>query len=204
MIYFTGTYPLFHSTLYSNDVFKNTFIAKSSPQTYYDVEYNLDLLLRYEELLSVTYAELNFSAEYDNNLNRLKLLNDKINSLKKSILEKTLETQNIIITNCFCNEFDLIKNLNDIKEFQENLYNFKSVLINSENYDFYNTFYCEMMSKLEEKRELINQYGDITYNENITYELANINNNIYGYKLALTFFEKIKLLLHEKLRVKDL
>ena len=33
MIYFTGTYPLYHSTLYSNDIFKNTFIAKSSSKT---------------------------------------------------------------------------------------------------------------------------------------------------------------------------
>ena len=28
MTYFTGTYPLYHSTLYSNDIFKNTFIKE--------------------------------------------------------------------------------------------------------------------------------------------------------------------------------
>ena len=45
MIYFTGSYPLYHSTLYSNDVFKNTFIAKSSARTYAQIEKNFDLII---------------------------------------------------------------------------------------------------------------------------------------------------------------
>ena len=50
MIYFTGTYPLYHSTLYSNDIFKNTFIAKSSSKTYYEICKNFDLIMEYEVL----------------------------------------------------------------------------------------------------------------------------------------------------------
>ena len=58
MIYFTGSYPLFHSTLFSNNVFKNTFIAKTSEEVYNIIEYNFDLLIYYEELLSIAYSEL--------------------------------------------------------------------------------------------------------------------------------------------------
>ena len=52
MIYFTGSYPLYHSTLYSNDIFKNTFIAKSNVKAYNQIEKNFDLIYEYEELLS--------------------------------------------------------------------------------------------------------------------------------------------------------
>lgn len=49
MAYFTGTYPLYHSTLYSNDIFKNTFIMKSNEETYNQISYNLDLLVKLQE-----------------------------------------------------------------------------------------------------------------------------------------------------------
>ena len=40
--YFTGTYPLYHSTLYGDDIFKNTFITLSDNTTFYKVKNNLD------------------------------------------------------------------------------------------------------------------------------------------------------------------
>ena len=52
LTYFTGTYPLFHSVLNSNDVFKNTFIAISNEKTYKLIENNFDLLIHYQDELS--------------------------------------------------------------------------------------------------------------------------------------------------------
>lgn len=49
MTYFTGTYPLYHSAIYSDDIFKNTFIMKSSKETYSQISKNLDLLVKLQE-----------------------------------------------------------------------------------------------------------------------------------------------------------
>lgn len=204
MIYFTDSYPLFHSALYSNDVFKNTFIAKSTPKTYHDIEYNFDLILRYEELLSETTNELDFSSEYDNSLAKLKSLHAKINSLKTSIMEKTIETQNIIINDCFNTEFNSIKTLDDIKELQNRLYSFKNVLIHSDNDNFYNQFYCEMMSKLEAKQEFIEKNGPITLDMRISEELSLVSEHTYGFSFFKTFYRKLKLIIEEKVRIKEL
>lgn len=49
MTYFTGTYPLYHSAIYSDDIFKNTFIMKSSKETYLKISKNLNLLVTLQE-----------------------------------------------------------------------------------------------------------------------------------------------------------
>ena len=94
MMYFTGSYPLFHSTLYSNDIFKNTFISKSSKEAYDKIEYNFDLLLHYQEELGVVSYKLATISE-NQKLSKIKKLNDKMNFLKEGIYNKTLEIQNI-------------------------------------------------------------------------------------------------------------
>lgn len=202
MVYFTGSYPLFHSTFCSNDVFKNTFIAKSSLKAYSDIIYNLDLLVDYESQLNNASYELSTSSE-ETSLNKVKKLNSKISALKEIILKKTLETQNIIIKNCFTSEYNLIRNLEDIKEFQVKLYNFKHLLISNENYNFFDTFYSEMISKLDEKREYIDKYG-IVNNFNIETNISIIEEETYGFKFFKKLFEKIKLLFEEKIRQKNL
>ena len=147
MTYFTGTYPLYHSTLYSNDVFKNTFIAKSNTKAYIQIEKNFDLILEYESRLSEETYKLSVSSEELKNLDKIKRINAKIDALKKIIFETTLETQNLIIVNCFNNELNSIKTLEDVKNFQYNLYNFKHVLITTNNYNFFNDFYCHYLNQ---------------------------------------------------------
>ena len=80
MAYFTGTYPLFHSTLNSNDVFKNTFILKSNKRAYNTIVKNIDLLLAYENDLNYFASEL----QYANKVSEIKLLNKLIASKKDS------------------------------------------------------------------------------------------------------------------------
>ena len=83
-------------------------------------------------------------------------------SLEKNIiLEKTLETQNMILLNCFGNALNSIRNLEDIQKFEQDLYNFRHVIITTDNYNFYNDFYTDMLSKIEDKKEFILKYGNI-------------------------------------------
>ena len=69
MTYFTGTYPLYHSTLYGNDIFKNTFIMKSDEKTYKTIIKNLDLIDEYEDALQKELLYLSH-IEYDNQNSR--------------------------------------------------------------------------------------------------------------------------------------
>jgi len=153
MMYFTGSYSLYHSTLYSDDVFKNTFIAKSNVRTYEKIEKNFDLIFEYEAKLAAETYKLSISSEEIKNIDKIKRINSKIDDLKAIIFEKTLETQNLIVLNCFNHELNSIKTLEDVKTFQRSLYNFKHLLITTNNYSFFNDFYIDMMNKLEEKRE---------------------------------------------------
>ena len=203
MIYFTGTYPLYHSTLYSDDIFKNTFIAKTSAKTYYQIEKNFDLILQYEELLSKATYNLSICSENIKSINKVKNLNIKIANLKRIIFEKTLETQNIIMYNCFNNELNLVKTLEDANIFQSKLLNFRHVIINTNNYNYYNDFCVDMLSKLEEKKEFILKYGNILTMDSITMELANVEKNTYGFQFFKKLFDKLQLLVEETFRQKE-
>ena len=200
LAYFTGTYPLFHSVLYSNDVFKNTFIAKSNAKAYNIIESNLDLLMHYQEELVISMNNLDYCSENDASLNKIKNLSNRIEALKSIILKLTLEIQNTIIDNCFNKEFQYIKDQDSLNAFQSHLYNFKDLLIDTEGYNFYNEFYRNMMNKLEEKRELVKKYGVLTFFE----DLALFENPTYGIEFFKKLFNKLKLLFEEKIRVKNI
>ena len=204
LAYFTGTYPLFHSVLYSNDVFKNTFIAKSYAKAYNIIESNLDLLMHYQEELVISMNNLDYCSENDASLNKIKNLSNRIEALKSIILKLTLEIQNTIIDNCFNKEFQYIKDQDSLNAFQSHLYNFKDLLIDTEGYNFYNEFYRNMMNKLEEKRELVKKYGVLTFFEESNKDLALFENPTYGIEFFKKLFNKLKLLFEEKIRVKNI
>ena len=204
LAYFTGTYPLFHSVLYSNEVFKNTFIAKSNAKAYNIIESNLDLLMHYQEELVISMNNLDYCSENDASLNKIKNLSNRIEALKSIILKLTLEIQNTIIDNCFNKEFQYIKDQDSLNAFQSHLYNFKDLLIDTEGYNFYNEFYRNMMNKLEEKRELVKKYGVLTFFEESNKDLALFENPTYGIEFFKKLFNKLKLLFEEKIRVKNI
>lgn len=202
LMYFTGTYALYHSALFSTDVFKNTLIAKTSTKTYNMIEKNFENILEYENNLSITTAKLANIEDSLSNLKKIKRINSVIDDLKNIILEKTLETQEIIYENCFYSEFDSIRSLKDVKSFKLRLYNFKSLLIETEDYDNFNKFYAEMMNELEEKRLYIKEYGEISF-VNEEESLATIEGKTSTLALFKSVIHKIKLLFEEKIREKD-
>lgn len=188
MAYFTGTYPLFHSTLNSNDVFKNTFILKSNKRAYNTIVKNIDLLLAYENDLNYFASEL----QYTSKVNEIKLLNKLITSKKESITATFFKTQNLIIESCFVSEFNSIRNLEDVKEYKNKLYNFKNIMGSNENYTFYNEFYRKIMESLEKKKEQIEQFGEINLFETSENSLVLVDNTKHALSFVSTFFVKIK------------
>ena len=188
MAYFTGTYPLFHSTLNSNDIFKNTFILKSNKRAYNTIVKNIDLLLAYENDLNYFASEL----QYANKVSEIKLLNKLIASKKDSITSIFFKTQNLIIESCFISEFNNIRNLEDVKEYKNKLYNFKNIMGSNENYTFYNEFYRKIMESLEKKKEQIEQFGEINLFETSENSLVLVDNTKHAVSFVSTFCVKIK------------
>lgn len=188
MAYFTGTYPLFHSTLNSNDVFKNTFILKSNKKAYNAIVRNLDLLLNYENDLNYFASEL----QYANKLNEIKLLNKLILAKKNAITAIFFKTQNLIIESCFVSEFNNIRNLADIKDYKNKLYNFKNVMGFNKDYTFYNEFYRKIMESLETKKAQIKEFGEINLLETPENSLVLVDNTKHALSFISTFFVKVK------------
>ena len=188
MAYFTGTYPLFHSTLNSNDVFKNTFILNSNKRAYNAIVKNLDLLLAYENDLNYFANEL----QYANKVNEIKLLNKLVVSKKNSITSIFFKTQNLIIESCFISEFNNIRSLNDIKDFKKKLYNFKNIMGSNESYTFYNEFYRKIMENLEAKKEQIETFGEISLFEPSENSLVLVDNTKHALSFIYSFFGKVK------------
>ena len=61
-----------------------------------------------------------------------------------------------------------------------------------------------MMNRLEEKRELIKKYGNITFFEESNKDLMLLDSSTYGLAFFKKMFSKFKLLAEEKIRIKDL
>lgn len=186
--YFTGTYPLYHSTINSNDVFKNTFILKSDKKTYSIVTKNFDKLISLENELNYYANEL----QYAEKVHSIKSLNSLINKVKKDITCIFFKTQNLIIEKFFKNEFNNIRNLDDIKEFNKKIYNFKDIMGSSNDYTFYNEFYRQMMSVVEEKRAYVEQYGEINLFEDVNNGLMLVDTTKNSFTFISMFISKIK------------
>ena len=156
--YFTGTYPLYHSVLNNNDVFKNTFIAKFNKRIYSRISRQLDKLLHLESELAYYISEL----ENSQKINNIKELNTIISKQKQNIKKLFFNIQNFILRNCFTLEFNHINTMEDLKDFKNKLYEFKNILGISDGYTFYNDFYNDLMNALENKKEELLRYGEIS------------------------------------------
>lgn len=155
--YFTGTYPLYNSVLFSNDIFKNTFITKFNKKLYNYLIKKINTILNLENELNYYIEELGVASKTNtvNNLNKL------IDYKKQQITALFFQTQNHIMKNCFNSEFNTIRTLDDIYNFKNKLYDFKNIIGFNDNYSFYNDFYCSMMNAVEEKKEYLKEHGPI-------------------------------------------
>lgn len=189
--YFTGTYPLYHSTLNSNDIFKNTLTLKTDKKTYSIISKNFDKLLSLENNLNYYASEL----QYTDKISSIKLLYKLINATKEDIKSLFFKTQNLIMHKFFKTEFNSIRNLEDIKNFNSKLYNYKNIIGFSNEYTYYNEFYRNMMEVIEEKKSYIEKYGEINLFESVNNGLMLVESTQNTFSFISTFINKFKKLL---------
>ncbi len=184
--YFTGTYPLYNSVLFSNDIFKNTFTTKFNKKLYSFITNKLDELLNLESELNYYAEELSYATKSKtiNNLNKL------INYKKQKITALFFQTQNHIMKCCFNYEFNNIKSLEDVHDFKNKLYNYKNIIGSNGNYSFYNDFYCSMMNAIEIKKDYIKEHGSISLPSEESSALIVIDKNKLSFVKIL--FRKLK------------
>ncbi|MBR6034411.1 MAG: hypothetical protein IKP28_06840 [Clostridia bacterium] len=184
MSYFTGTYPLFHSTINGNDIFKNTFIAISDKKTYKKIELNLDKMLDLENYLAMYFEDLKYS---DGNVRKVKKINSAIVNTKNKIADLFLKCQNEIISVCFSKEVENVHNLTDIKLLKNKAYNFKNLIATNSTYSYYNEFYRHLMEVLDEKASYIQEHGPYNYVQTLSQELIVPQK----YNKVFAFFRKV-------------
>lgn len=180
MAYITGEYILLDSTFNSTNEFKTTFIKYTSREVYLTIEKNFDKILKTEEDLIKATNKLENSEVTNPSLNKY------IANLKASILSLFTETQNLIITSYFEKAFNEITTIEELENYRRKLYNFKPLIGVLDGDNFYNTFYIDMMVKLE------NKYNEIEtgYNTSTETSLVITNTNFF-----VTLFQKLKKLL---------
>lgn len=206
MSYFTGTYPLFHSTLFSDDIFKNTFIANSNAAAYEQISRYFDSILKFEEELTNVNNRMFIISNSPADAKRYNDLFHKAESLKKQILNATINAQNCIIKNCFDKEFELVRDKESLKRFQKKIYNFKNLIIQTDNYEYYLEYYRSIMDELAIKSEIIKRYGVILYSEEAQKDLALAAKTQYNYtflNMAINKLKELRYIVAEKLRQRD-
>ena len=186
--FFIGTFPIFHSTLYSDDVFQKTFSTKTSSRIYRYIENSFDLIEEYEEKLS----KLLYTLSTNNNEIIAQKLNNKIENLKGIISSTILHTQETIIKECFKSEIDNARDLATVDSIKKKLVEFKKYLITKPDYNFYELFSAEVIGKLEEKEAFIKEYGIIHYFEKNNQYLPILAKQQYGVNFFLNIFAKLK------------
>lgn len=148
MSYITGDYALFNSTLYSNDSFKRKFISLTSEKTFNKVQNNLDKLMLLEDTLSSESSKLGSS---DIPIKTINKIENDISNLRIKIKQLFINTQNTLLTGYFDNNLKYIENLEQVDNYRKKLYNYKNLIGTTDNYTFFNDYYVQKMSELEQK-----------------------------------------------------
>lgn len=171
---------LFDSTIYANTSFFDKFISACGESEAFKIQQNLDKLVDYEEHISNLNQKIQTE---DLPYRQLKSTSDKINSYKEKIRKVFINTQNLIISSFFNNEFSNLYSVTRIEEYRKYLYSFKNLIGTINGYSFFNDYYINKMNELDEK------YEAIINNKSLTI--------IRRSKLAI-FFESIKKLFASK------
>lgn len=186
--YFTGTYPLFNSVLYSNDIFKNTFIIKFGKKMYQNILKKFDNLINLETEINCYMEEM----LNETKTKSIESLNKIINYKKQKITTLFFQTQNYIMWNCFMAEFKALRSFEDIHNFKNKLYEYKNIIGYNDNYSYYNDFYRLMMNMLVQKKEQIQNAGEINLLTNKTTSLALVDTRTNKLNFIKILFRKLR------------
>ena len=191
MCFFTGTYPLFFSTLFSTDLFEKTFKTITSEENYNYIEEKLTYIVQLQEKLSDVYSTIHTHNQAESK--KISVLNN-ITNLKNKLRETVLDVQKIIYTSAFANELDKIETVQDIVNMKTLISNFENYIINYKGDYSFEQFKDKINIELNNKLALIEAYGNYSFALKARKDILNLP-KIYSQSFIKTFFSKIKLLI---------
>ena len=191
MCFFTGTYPLFFSTLFSTDLFEKTFKTITSEENYNYIEEKLTYIVQLQEKLSDVYSTIHTHNQAESK--KISVLNN-ITNLKNKLRETVLDVQKIIYTSAFANELDKIETVQDIVNMKTLISNFENYIINYEGDYSFEQFKDKINIELNNKLALIEAYGNYSFALKARKDILNLP-KIYSQSFIKTFFSKLKLLI---------
>lgn len=150
--YITGENVLFDSTLNSNSKFVKSLVSLLGEKNFYRIESNLDKILHIEEKM------ISLSNKLEDEFLRASFIaraSTKIGIYKSSIKNIFFETQNLIISSYFDRALNNVYSLQEIEDYRKKLYHYRDLLGVTENYNFFNDYYINIMIKLDEKYEQV-------------------------------------------------
>lgn len=158
MLFFTGSFPLFHSGLLGNNIFKETFKTITSENVFNYISLELDNLVKYQDNLAKLYQK-----KLKQNISnfRKKYLDKKITIVKTNIQNTVLNLQDAIYQNCFNNLLNKIESLSDCEDIRAQISNFENILIQKENDFSFNNYVAFANSVIQEKEKQIVLYNAV-------------------------------------------
>ncbi len=152
LAYLVGSDILFDSTLLSTDDFKLKLIDSCGKRAFSKIQDNLDNILNTEEKIIYINNKL---LEEDLKDTKAQKLYHKIDNYKNDLKKTFMETQNIIYTSYFNNEFEKLTTAEAIGIYRTKLYNYKNYIGITEGYSHFNNYYIDKMVELDDRHEAI-------------------------------------------------
>ena len=180
MAYITGYDVLIDSTLHANDKFKNYFIQLCGKRVYNEIENNFDKLLQYEEKIILINSFLNTNELTEKQIAKV---STKIKKYKESITNTFIRTQNLILTSYFDNDLKNLYSVQDIEDYRTKLYSYKDYIGVTENYSYFNNYYINKMTKLDEIYEGITNTAITLYQRSLFEIIVSKFSKLFGRSL---------------------
>lgn len=156
MMFFTGSYPLFYSTILGNNIFEETFKTITSENVFRFVSKNLDNLMFFQDEMSKLYIKKSKPKTPTFIKNYIK---KRIDIIKLNIQNTILNIQDSIYQNCFNNLLNKIQSLSDCEDIKSQLSSFSNLLIQKEDeysYSNYLNFASFVLAEKEKQLKLYN------------------------------------------------
>lgn len=191
MMFFTGSFPLYNSTVYGNSIFKETFKAITSENVFSFISSEMDNLMFYQDEIAKLYLRQTkkiptFLKNY---------IKKRIDIVKLNIQNTTLNIQDAIYQNCFNNQINKITSLEDCKDVRSSMESFSNILIQKED-DFSYSNYLEFANfMISEKEKQLKLYNVVLNESLIIKESPYLSTKRNPFLLFKVAFNKIKLFL---------